>query len=143
VVYGGVVRAHAVANGVVDLYFSVVFALVVLGFVKRILEVRLLAVLGWRGLRRVRALARAYALRVSVASPVLGVHGRVGAGSRALFPLSLAGRRGFREVGVDLVLPEGVPLPKVHLKVYTTKSPYSRPAGQRSLLEFLPVARGR
>jgi hypothetical protein len=124
----GVVRVHSIGvSGVVDLFFQVVFVRGVLSVVEEFLFRRLRSAgFSRRFLSRVEADARRLAVDVMKRGVfILGAHGRYGGGrQKALLPISSAERVGMREVGVDIVLPEDVRLPKMHLKYYTAPSPY-------------------
>ena len=73
---------------------------------------------------RVRGLARGLALSaVSGCDCVVGGHGRYGSRGRGLKPLGVFEK--LYEVGVDFLV-HGE-LPKIHLKIYTAKSPYLQP----------------
>ena len=119
----GVVRVHGRGGDLVSFFFEVAYAYYVLGCVLRGLEGHLRA-LGYsaRFVERVRGVARGLALRVAGRDAVVGVHGRPGSRRRGLLPLAYAERLRFTELGVDVLVHEE--LPKIHLKVYTTESPY-------------------
>jgi len=137
-VSGGVVRVHGVGvGGLVEFYFSVVFMREVAGVVARGVEGYLRGLGFSRGfLRGVRRVARGLAWRVSLGGFVVGGHSVYGRGvSRPLAPVSYVERVRAREVGVDIAVPDGVELPRIHVKFYTARSPYR--AGSRSLLEYL------
>jgi hypothetical protein len=92
-------------------------------------------------LRRVRRAARYYALSCYVG--VIGAHGRYGDGKcrrSPLRPIQLVDKARYREIGCDLFSTSDV-LPKIHLKIYTARSPYAGNGPQRPLAEWA-VARG-
>jgi len=124
----GVVRVHGVGvSGVADVFFQVVFVRGVLGGVEEFLRRRLRSVgFSRRFLSRVEADARRLAVDVMKRGVfILGAHGKYGGGrQKALLSISSVERVGMREVGVDIVLPEDLRLPKIHLKSYTAPSPY-------------------
>jgi hypothetical protein len=70
-------------------------------------------------LSEVRRVARGFALRCVGVEAVVGGHGRYRCSCRSLQPLSRFKSVG--EVGVDFLF-HGV-LPKIHVKIYTAKSP--------------------
>jgi hypothetical protein len=124
VVECGVVRVHGFAGDLVSLYFQVAFSYYVLGLVLRGLESRLRA-LGYSGcfVRRVRGAAGAIARSACGSEAVVGGHGRYGCRSRPLLPLSHSEHYRLREMGVDILAHRD--LPKIHVKIYTTSSPYA------------------
>jgi hypothetical protein len=120
----GVVRVHGFACDLVSLCFQVAYSYYVLGLVLRGLESRLRG-LGYSGcfVKRVRGVARRLALSVAGCEAVVGGHGRYGCESRQLVPLSYSEQVKMREIGVDILAHRE--LPKIHVKIYTTSSPYA------------------
>jgi hypothetical protein len=128
VVGAGVVRVHSPCAGdVVQLFFQVAYSYYVLGVVLRGLEGHMRSA-GYskRFVASIRAVARRMALSVAGCEAVVGAHGRVNGKSRPLLPLSYAEAVRLRELGID-ILAHG-DLPKIHVKIYTDKSPYVQQA---------------
>jgi hypothetical protein len=128
VVEAGVVRVHSPCAGdVVQLFFQVAYSYYILGIVMRGLEEHM-RVMGYSKhfVASVRAVARHMALSVTGCEAVVGAHGRIKGRSRPLLPLSYAEVIRLRELGVDLLA--HVDLPKIHVKIYTDKSPYIQQA---------------
>jgi len=128
VVETGVVRVHSPCAGdLVQLFFQVAYSYYVMGIVLRGLEEHMRA-MGYsrRFVASVRAVARRMALSVAGCEAVVGAHGRVNGKSRPLLPLSYAEVARLRELGVDLLA--HVDLPKIHVKIYTGRSPYVQQA---------------
>jgi hypothetical protein len=123
----GVVRIHVIGmRGLLDFLFCISFLARVSGGVLRALREYMRQLFPVRVLRGVESQARRLAgLVVSSGSMILGAHGRYGAGCRQeLFPIALIDQFSFREIGVDLVVPRGLKVPKLHAKFYTNRSPY-------------------
>lgn len=125
-----VVRVHGVVRDVVQLYRDLLVARSLLDLAIKEVEARLLS-MGYsrywlrRVRREVRVLIERLFERLGDSKRVFGVHGfwlgRKFVKAR-FSPLSLDVTYwvNAREVGVDLLLPEPL-LPKIHVKVYTTK----------------------
>jgi hypothetical protein len=119
----GVVRVHGCCGDLVSFFFEVAYAYYVLNYVLRGLEAYLRRVgYSTRFVRGVRGVARRLAQRAIGCEAVIGVHGRYGSRRRGLLPLLYAEKLRFTELGVDILVHEE--LPKIHVKVYTTESPY-------------------
>jgi hypothetical protein len=126
--FGGfIVRAHVSScPSLLKLYWIVEFAYRLLGNIRMALRKKFRdeGVPAGVVLSIARG-ARGLAGLVGRGLHLVGVHGRFGYGRhKPLISLDVAGERYFKELGVDVIPPEGVQLPKFHLKIYTTENPY-------------------
>jgi hypothetical protein len=128
----GVVRIHAIgAEGLLHFLFYLSFLRYVSAGVLRHLQQYMESRFS-RGVVR-SIVRRAYRLAGSVAGLgdfIVGAHGLYGVGCRReLFPIEWIDQFAFREVGIDIKLPCGLKIPRLHVKFYTAQSPYGCECG--------------
>jgi hypothetical protein len=122
-----VVRIHAIgAKGLLHLLFCFSFLRYMSAGALKQLQQYMEQLFPRRVVRDVEFRAKMLAQSVVASGEfILGAHGRYGIGCRQeLFPIALVDQFSFREVGVDIVVPRGLLVPKLHMKFYTSRSPY-------------------
>jgi hypothetical protein len=129
----GVVRLHVIgARRLLDLLFCLSFLRYISVGALKYLQQYMKLLFPWRVLRDVEFRAKRLAQSIVASGEfILGAHGRYGVGcNRELLPISLADYLLFREVCVDLLVPRGLVVPKMHIKFYTGRSPYAGSCGE-------------
>ncbi|NAZ12713.1 MAG: hypothetical protein GU359_00990 [Desulfurococcales archaeon] len=127
-IYDGVMRIHSIgAESFLELFFQIALVKEILPLVVEGLRGHLRkAGFSKRFLSGIESTAKRLAVSMSKGDFIIGGHGLYGGGTqKALIPVSHVERMvSLREIGIDVIVPKGITLPKMHLKIYTSASPY-------------------